>query len=91
MLSPPNSHVVLDINFSNEDGLDWIEGDGMLPDLLPLYDEIKARNYQFLRLVAGANNAKANSSLKNNSGLALSQAQEAFFKYAEIDHNVFCE
>lgn len=83
-----NSRVVLVINFSSEDGFGWIEGEGMLPDLLPLYDEIKAGNYQFLRLVAGANNANINSSLENNSGLPLSQAQKAFFKYAGIDHNV---
>ncbi len=82
-----NAYVVLDINYSNEDGFGWVEGEGMLPDLLPLYDEIKAGNYQFLRLVAGANNANTNSSLENNSGLGLSQAQEAFFKYAGIDHH----
>ena len=86
-----NSRVVLDINFSNEEGFGWVEGEGMLPDLLPLYDEIKTGNYQFLRLVAGAHNANTSSSLGNNSGLALSQAQEAFFKYAESDHNLFCE
>ena len=32
------SYVILDTYFSNEDGFGWIEGKGMLPDLLPLYD-----------------------------------------------------
>ena len=86
-----HSHVVLDINFSNEGGFGWVEGEGMLPDLLPLYDEIKSGNYQFLSLVAGANNANINGSLESDSSLALSQAQEAFFKCCEIDHNILYE
>ena len=37
-----NGHILLDISFSNEDGFGWLEGEGMLADFLPLYDEIKA-------------------------------------------------
>lgn len=40
--------VVLDLQ--NEDGFGWTEGEGMLAELLPLYDEIKKGNYQVLRL-----------------------------------------
>lgn len=84
-----SSYIVLDINFNNEDEFDWVEGEGMLPDLLPLYAEIKAGNHQLLQLIADVSNANTNNLLENNSGLALSKAQEAFFKYAGIDHNVF--
>jgi hypothetical protein len=79
-----NSHVVLDINFSNEDGFGWVEGDGMLPDLLPLYDEIKSGNHRFLQLVACASHGDPTHPFKIDPSLALSQAQEAFFKYTEI-------
>ena len=48
--------ILLDINIQNEDGFGWTEGEGLLPDLLPLYDEIKDKNYQFLRIVADVNN-----------------------------------
>jgi hypothetical protein len=40
------SHILLDIDFHNEDGFGWVAGEGILPDLLPLYDEIKSGNYQ---------------------------------------------
>ena len=85
-----NSYVVLDINFGNEDGFGWIEGEGMLSELLPLYNEIKASNYQLLRLIASYTNSE-DDSYKMDTELALSNAQEAFFKYAEIDHNMFYE
>lgn len=83
-----NSHVLLDINFTNEDGFGWIEGEGMLPDLLPLYDEVKAGNYRFLQLVAEANTGNL---LHHKPDLVQSPAQEAFCKYAEIDHNIACK
>ncbi len=85
-----NSYVVLDINFGNEDGFGWVEGEGMLSELLPLYDEIQTGNYQLLRLIAFYTGGEDNS-YKMNSGFALSNAQEAFFKYAEIDHSIFYE
>ncbi|MHA7841666.1 MAG: hypothetical protein ACX932_07370 [Gammaproteobacteria bacterium] len=72
------------INFINEAGFGWVDGEGMLPDLLPLYDEIKTENYQFLRLVA---EARIGSLGHDKSHLVQSQTQEAFCKYAGIDHN----
>jgi hypothetical protein len=80
------AHVLLDINFTNEHGLGWVEGEGMLSDLLPIYDEIKSKNYQFLQLVAEAQSSTpVQDTIMKNSGLALSEAQEAFFRYADVD------
>ncbi len=86
-----NSYIILDINFNSDDGFGWINGDGMLPDLLPLYDEIRSANYQFLYLVAKASNANITNSIKNNADIALSHAQQSFFKFAGIEHNLFYE
>jgi len=44
--------VLLDVCISNDEGGGWIDGEELLPDLLPLYDEIKEKNYQWLVLVA---------------------------------------
>jgi hypothetical protein len=82
-------YVLLDINFTNEDGFGWVEAEGMLSDLLPLYDEIKSKNYRFLQLIVDAQSIPINSSIMKNSGLALSEAQEAFFRYAGIDQKEF--
>ena len=81
-----DAHVILTINYTDEYGFGWIDGEGMLPDLLPLYEEIKAGDYQLLQLVASATDADSNSSLDNNSALTLSSAQEAFLRYADIDY-----
>lgn len=48
--------------------------------------EKKCMNY-----LASQTMQTTNSSLENNSESALSQAQEAFLKYAEIDHNRYYE
>ena len=45
-------YVVVTIRLHNEEGLGWTEGEGILPELLPLYDEISAKNYHFLTLTA---------------------------------------
>lgn len=87
-------YTLLDINFNNEDGFGWLEGEGMLFELLPLYDEIKSGNYQFLRLVVDISNGisgKTTNNLEGTSNLALSQAQEAFFKYASVEQYLVCE
>ena len=44
--------ILLEVHISNEEGFGWTEGEGILADLLPLYDEIKNKNYQLLRLVS---------------------------------------
>jgi hypothetical protein len=49
-------YVVLSIGINNEDGGDWINGEDLLPDLLPLYEEIKSKNYHFLRLTSAVHN-----------------------------------
>jgi len=49
-------NVVVSITIDNEDGLDWVEGENLLPDLLPLYDELKARDYRLLELVTAIDN-----------------------------------
>ena len=74
--------ILLDVDINVEEGFGWIEGEGMLVDLLPLYDEIKTGNYQFLKLVSSIheeltgeeNTLKTTISKFKN----LSAAQEAF-------------
>jgi hypothetical protein len=44
--------ILLDIYIQNEEGFGWTEGEGVWQNLLPLYDEIKSKNYQFLRIVS---------------------------------------
>lgn len=83
------SHTLLDIDFHNEDGFGWVEGEGMLPNLLPLYDEIKSGNYQLLQLIGSINNSANAVNFAANPNFALSSAQEAFFEYAEIDPKIF--
>ena len=85
--------VLLDIHFTNEEGLGWTEGEGMLPDLLPLYDEIKAKNYQFLHLVADINHKMSGEThpSANANKLELSPAQKAFFELANVDQEMIFE
>lgn len=45
-------HILLDIHIHHQEVGRWIEAEGLLLDLLPLYNEIAAKNYQLLRLVA---------------------------------------
>lgn len=79
-------YLLLDINFYNEDGSSWVEGDDMLPDLLPLYDEIESGNYEFLRLVANIDaEVELKTSNKRKNVFKPSQAQKSFFKYADVD------
>lgn len=81
----PNS-VLLDIHFTNEEGFGWVEGEGMLSDLLPLYNEIKAKNYQFLNLMANVHQKlNGGNSSEHKPCLILSPAQQAFLEFAGID------
>jgi hypothetical protein len=43
-----DENLIIDIDIRNEEGFGWTEGEGVLADLLPIYDEIKSNNYQFL-------------------------------------------
>lgn len=84
-------HILLDIRIYNEDGWGWVEGEGLLPNILPLYDEIKAKNYQFLQLVTAINNEFMDEEQNSLSKLMkkitkLSSAQRAFLKIVGFDH-----
>ena len=45
------NHVILDIFFSDEDYGEWIEGEGNLSHLLPLWNDLMNRDYRLLYLV----------------------------------------
>jgi len=66
----------------------WIEGEGLLPDLLPLYDEIKTGNYEWLSLVL-ALDCRSNEVSKTPNVLATrgkrSLAQQAFLEFVGAD------
>jgi hypothetical protein len=84
--------ILLDINIQNEDGFGWTEGEGLLPDLLPLYDEIKDKNYQFLRIVAAVNNEFSGESESSLSTLLaeiplLSIAQQTFLESTSVTYS----
>ena len=78
-------YVVLAIRLDTEPGMDWKDGEGVLGDFLPLYNEIKAKNYQFLRLISAINDefmGEKENPLKNFiSTVKLSSAEKVF-----IDH-----
>ena len=76
------NYVLLDIRVQNEEGFGWTEGEGLLSALLPLYEEIKLKNYQFLKLVKAVNDEltgeKENSLSLMLARTKLSLAQAAF-------------
>ena len=80
--------ILLKVHVSNEEGFGWTEGEGILPDLLPLYDEIKNKNYQFLNLVSilmdGFSDAESTISTKLKDKVS-SSAQAEFLKIFEIN------
>ncbi len=77
-------NVLLDVDVNVEEGFGWVEGEGLLVDLLPLYDEIKAENYQFLKLVSSVSEELDGQENNLKAAVAkfkkLSQAQEAFLE-----------
>lgn len=76
------NYVVLDVHVQNEEGFGWTEGEGLLSDFLPLYEEIKLKNYQFLKLVKAINDEltgeKEDALALMLAGAKLSSAQTAF-------------
>ncbi len=44
-------YTLLDIQINNEEGFGWTEGEGVLPELLPLHAEIQRGQYHGLLLV----------------------------------------
>lgn len=83
-------YVVLELELHNEEGGGWIEGEGLLSDLLPLYDEIKSKNYQILRLISAIHGEWMGENQKPLgkilSEFELSEAQEAFLESVGIDY-----
>ncbi len=75
-------HIILSIYVQNEEGFGWTEGEGILPELLPLYEEIKAKNYQFLRLVSAIHHELMGKKDNTNpiTDFKLSVAQKAFLQ-----------
>lgn len=84
-----NENILLDIYINNEEGFGWTDGEGMLADLLPLYDEIKDGNYQFLQLASSVNEELTGKKNSLSSAISeatnLSEAQEAFLECIGID------
>lgn len=82
--------ILLDIYVQNEEGFGWTEGEGLLGDLLPLYDEIKAKNYQFLHIVSALKDewsGKVDGALKTlfSETKLFSKAQQAFLENAGVE------
>ena len=81
--------IVISIYIQNEDGFGWTEGEGVLPDLLPLYDEIKSKNYQFFRIIAAIHGewvaGKEGTLSKLLEEIIPSSAQKEFLKNTEIE------
>ena len=75
-------YAVLDVHVQNEEGFGWTEGEGLLSEFLPLYEEIKSKNYQFLKLVKAINDEltgeKENALSLMLAGTKLSSAQTVF-------------
>lgn len=83
-------YIILDVEINNEEGFGWVEGDDILPHLLPLYEEIKNKNYQFLRLASAIKDefagSKPNSFKTATIGITFSTAQKAFLNALEINY-----
>ncbi len=48
--SVAGEHVILDIELDKEEGVDWLEGEGWLPSLLGLREDILRQDYRLLYL-----------------------------------------
>lgn len=75
-------NIILDLYVCPEEGgCGWLDADDILPDLLPLYDEIKNKDYQLLGIITAINNdfhgeePRLLDFLKNKS---LTEAQQAY-------------
>ncbi|MCW5590449.1 MAG: hypothetical protein KIT27_12425, partial [Legionellales bacterium] len=84
-----DEHVSVDITLNNEEGFGWTEGEGLLADLLPLYNELNHHNYHLLRLVlamhstlTGENDAAVNQLLTEDN--LLSEAEQVLLECFEI-------
>lgn len=84
--------TLLTIEPCNEEGFGWIDGENLLSDLLPLYDEIQFGNYQFLELIAAIHaewdKGKADALNLFLSQNELSEAQVAFLSAIGMDEEI---
>lgn len=83
---------LLDIQINNEEGGDWIEGEGLLTDLVPLYNELLSGDDSFLYTAAIAAQAVDHvdeSVIKNlparNELYVVSEAQKSFLELIGLD------
>lgn len=79
--------ILLDICVHNEKGFGWIEGEGWLADFLPIYDEIKAKDYRFLHLIKALHNkftGENQDPLNKTITEGLSAAHEAFLESIDL-------
>lgn len=85
--STHQKNIVLDIQLHDEEGFcGWIEGEGMLPMLLPLYDEIKSANYDILRLSGFIHDQFYGEDTETKINLKkLTKAQQTLLNLAQID------
>lgn len=83
--------ILLEISLSNEEGFGWVEGEGWLADFLPIYDEIKAKDYRFLHLIKAINDkftGENQDSLRKIIMEPLSSAHEAFLDSIDLKAEV---
>lgn len=75
------NYILLDVHVHNEDGWGWIEGEGLLPCILPLYYEIVDNDYRFLQIANAVSDEIDDEDLKiiiNEK--KMSEPQKEFFK-----------
>jgi len=73
-----NGYIIVNIVVDNEGDGAWIEGDKILPDLLPLYDELKVKDYRLFDIVVAIDNHfNGNGELDIESLKPFSEAQQA--------------
>ena len=85
------NNLILDLHVCPEEGgCSWLDADEILPELLPLYDEIKNNNYQLLDIITAINNdfnreeSGLSNFIKNKN---LTSAQQAYVDCVNLVNN----
>jgi hypothetical protein len=86
-----DENILLEICINNEEGFGWTEGEGLLVELIPLYDEIKSGNYQFLQLALAIHDEltdKTENAVSKQIAETqlLSEAQETFLECVGVEY-----